>query len=187
MMMLIGPRHSSGAHDFRAPLEWRAPMKVSFQEVGSVDSWTLGPKPLCHRRPTGPHPSGLLWTPWTPTKGDSTKSSFALVFVVAQKPVEIDRLHALDGLLQLEAVTAVVGLNALLRPAAILLHELAQLSGLQRALLRCIALPSRGERLCHRRSLAFHPGQRPLHRRAFGRDLADQHDLLGAAMAAVLA
>src|SRR5579883_1217908 len=29
----------------------------------SVDSWTLGPKPLCHRHPTGPHPSGLLWTP----------------------------------------------------------------------------------------------------------------------------
>src|SRR6478736_6625892 len=78
MMMLIGPRHSSGAHDFRAPLEWRAPMKVSFRGPGSVDSWTLGPKPLCHRRPTGPHPSGLLWTPWTPAKGDSTKSNFAL-------------------------------------------------------------------------------------------------------------
>src|SRR6185312_4540436 len=29
-------------------------------------------KPLCHRHPTGPHPSGLLWTPWTPAKGDST-------------------------------------------------------------------------------------------------------------------
>src|SRR6478735_7580383 len=44
----------------------------------SVDSWTLGPKPLCHRHPTGPHPSGLLWTPWTPAKGESTKSNFAL-------------------------------------------------------------------------------------------------------------
>src|SRR5690349_15760602 len=79
MMMLIGPRHSSGAHDFRAPLEWRAPMKVFFQGRGVlVDSWTLRPKPLRHGRPTGPHPSGLLWTPWTPAKGDSTKSNFAL-------------------------------------------------------------------------------------------------------------
>src|SRR6476659_6942755 len=49
----------------------------------SVDSWTLGPKPLCHRHPTGPHPSGLLWTPWTPAKGDSTKSSFALAATLA--------------------------------------------------------------------------------------------------------
>src|SRR3954453_1697965 len=31
----------------------------------SVDSWTPGSKPLCHRHPTGPHPSGLLWTPRT--------------------------------------------------------------------------------------------------------------------------
>src|SRR5690348_9922872 len=31
----------------------------------SVDSWTPGPKPLCHRHPTGPHLSGLPWTPWT--------------------------------------------------------------------------------------------------------------------------
>ena len=53
--------------------------KVFFQGGGvSVDSWTLGPKPLCHRHPTGPHPSGLLWTPWTPAKGASTKSNFAL-------------------------------------------------------------------------------------------------------------
>src|SRR6185503_9504522 len=44
----------------------------------SVDSWTLDPKPLCHRHPTGPHPSGLLWTPWASAKGDSTKSNFAL-------------------------------------------------------------------------------------------------------------
>src|SRR6185437_12233289 len=52
--------------------------KVFFRGGISVDSWTLGPKPLCHRHPTGPHPSGLLWTPWTPAKGDSTKSNFAL-------------------------------------------------------------------------------------------------------------
>ena len=50
--------------------------KGCFQDGGrSVDSWTPGPKPLCHRRPTGPHPSGLLWTP---AKGDSTKTSVAL-------------------------------------------------------------------------------------------------------------
>ena len=50
--------------------------KVFFQGGGvSVDSWTLGPKPLCHRHPTGPHPSGLLWTP---AKGDPTKADFAL-------------------------------------------------------------------------------------------------------------
>src|SRR6185503_6629837 len=112
MMMIIGPRHSRGAHDFRAPLEWRGPMKVFFQGGESVDSWTPGLKPLCHRHPTGPHPSGLLWTPWTPAKGSSTKSNFAL---------------------------------------------------------------------------AFHPRQRPLHGGALGGDMADQHDLLGAAVAAVLA
>src|SRR6185312_8487794 len=80
MMMLIGPRHSGGAHDSRAPLEGRAPMKVCCfsRSPGSVDSWTPGPKPLCHRHPTGPHPSGLLWTPWPPARGDSTKSNFAL-------------------------------------------------------------------------------------------------------------
>src|SRR6185312_10252684 len=42
---------------------------------GSVDSWTPSPKPLCHRHPTGPHPSGLSWTP---AKGDATRSNFAL-------------------------------------------------------------------------------------------------------------
>src|SRR5215470_392627 len=40
MMMFIGPRHSSGAHDFRAPLAWRAAMKLVFQEVKS--RWTRG-------------------------------------------------------------------------------------------------------------------------------------------------
>src|ERR1700756_1980535 len=49
-----------------------------------LDSWTLGPKPLSHRHPTGPHPSGLLWTPWTPAKGESTKSNFALVARIAK-------------------------------------------------------------------------------------------------------
>src|ERR1700759_1133957 len=46
------------------PFRPRPLNKVFFQGGGiSVDSWTPGPKPLCHRRPTGPHPSGLLWTP----------------------------------------------------------------------------------------------------------------------------
>src|SRR3954471_12578820 len=44
----------------------------------SVDSWTPGPKPLCHRHPTGPHPSGLLWTPVDSRHADSTMSDFAL-------------------------------------------------------------------------------------------------------------
>src|SRR5436190_23214278 len=62
------------------PFSLRPPNKVFFQGGGvSVDSWTPGPKPLCHRHPTGPQPSGLLWTPWTPAKRDSTKSDFALV------------------------------------------------------------------------------------------------------------
>src|SRR5690242_14860089 len=56
----------------------RPPNEVFFQGGVSVDSWTLGPKPLCHRHPTGPHPSGLLWTPWTLAEGNSTNSSFAL-------------------------------------------------------------------------------------------------------------
>src|SRR3954447_4932953 len=38
--------------------------RVFFQGGGvSVDSWTPGPKCRCHRHRTGPHPSGLLWTP----------------------------------------------------------------------------------------------------------------------------
>src|SRR5215831_8176452 len=54
----------------------RLPNKVVFQRSGeSVDSWTPGLKPLCHRHPTGPHPSGLSWTP---TTGDSTRSNVAL-------------------------------------------------------------------------------------------------------------
>src|SRR6478672_9753835 len=65
MVFLIGPRHSRGAHDSRAPLEWRAPMRVVFRVGrGSPESWTLGPKALCHRHPTGPHHQwtrGLSW------------------------------------------------------------------------------------------------------------------------------
>src|SRR6185437_4067402 len=76
MMMLIGPRHASGAHDFGAPLELARSNEGDFSGGWMSDSWTPGPKRLCHRHPTGPHPSGLSWTP---AKGDSTKSNFALV------------------------------------------------------------------------------------------------------------
>src|SRR5262245_46673280 len=33
-MILIGPRHSSGAHDSRAPLEWRGPTSAFFSGRG---------------------------------------------------------------------------------------------------------------------------------------------------------
>src|SRR5690242_14016907 len=76
MTFLIGPRHSSGAHDSRTPLEVaRSHEGVFSGGAVSPDSRTLAPKPLCHRHPTGPHPSGLSWTP---AKGDPTNSNFAL-------------------------------------------------------------------------------------------------------------
>src|SRR5579883_3614583 len=64
MMMLIGPRHSSGAHNYDCATGVARSDEGCFS-VGTecVDSWTPGPKPFCHRHPTGPHPSGLLWTP----------------------------------------------------------------------------------------------------------------------------
>src|SRR6478752_5329537 len=71
LLSLLGLKSRWHRHFSPRPL-----YEVFFQGGMSVDSWTLGPKPLCHRRPTGPHPSGLLWTP---AKGDSTKSNVALV------------------------------------------------------------------------------------------------------------
>src|SRR5262245_41059645 len=65
MMMLIGPRPGT-------------PVKVFFRGGVSPESWSPGLKPLCHRHPAYPHPSGVLWSPWTPAKGDSTKGTFAL-------------------------------------------------------------------------------------------------------------
>src|SRR5262245_59415454 len=77
MMMLSGPRHSSGAHDFPAPLEWARSNEGVFSGGGvSLESWSPSAKPLCHRHPACPHPSGVLWTP---AEGDSTKRNFALV------------------------------------------------------------------------------------------------------------
>src|SRR5690242_12094700 len=73
LLSLLGLKSQWHRHFSPRPLG-----KVFFQAGVSVDSWTPGLKPLCHRHPTGPHPSGLLWTPWTPANGDSTKSNFAL-------------------------------------------------------------------------------------------------------------
>ena len=70
LLPLLGLKSRWHRHFSPRPLN-----KVFFQGGVSVDSWTPGPKPLCHRHPTGPHPSGL-W--WTPAKGDSTTSNFAL-------------------------------------------------------------------------------------------------------------
>jgi hypothetical protein len=66
----------SGAHDFRAPLEWRAPMKVFFQGAG--DRWTRG---LLARNPCaiGIQPvHSRVDSCGLPPRGDSTKSNFAL-------------------------------------------------------------------------------------------------------------
>src|SRR6185503_6470348 len=73
LLSLLGLKSRWHRHFSPRPLD-----KVFFQGWVSADSWTLGPKPLCHRHPTGPHPSGLLWTPWTPAGGNSAKSNFAL-------------------------------------------------------------------------------------------------------------
>src|SRR6478752_6399917 len=62
MIMFIGARHSNGAHDFRAPLAWRAPMSGFSRGEGVpriVDSWPKTLVPSASKRST---PSGLLWT-----------------------------------------------------------------------------------------------------------------------------
>src|SRR5690349_9922085 len=107
MMMLVGPRHCPaftcalrGAHDSDCATGVARSDEGCFSwDRESVDSWTLGLKPLCHRHPTGPHPSGL---PWTPAKGDSTKSDFALrdqrlpaVELVAL--LDAERRHVVDA------------------------------------------------------------------------------------------
>src|SRR5690348_8561483 len=76
MIFLIGPRHSSGAHDSRAPLKWRGPMKVFFQggPGGGIrgllarNPCAIGIQPV-HTRVDS---CGL------PPKGHSTNSDFAL-------------------------------------------------------------------------------------------------------------
>ena len=86
LLSLLGLKSQWRRHFSPRPLN-----KVFFQGGVSVDSWTLGLKPLCHRHPTGPHPSGLLWTPWHPAKSDSTKSNFALGFLCRRQQAAIDQ------------------------------------------------------------------------------------------------
>src|SRR5579871_6903134 len=70
LLPLLGLKSRWHRHFGRRPLN-----EVFFQGEKPGDSWTPDPKPLWHRHPTGPHPSGL-W--WTPDKGCSTKSNFGL-------------------------------------------------------------------------------------------------------------
>src|SRR3954470_24787888 len=59
LLSLLGLK--SRWHRHFSPGSW---VGVFFRGGGvSLDSWTPGPKPLCHRHPTGPRPSGLAWTP----------------------------------------------------------------------------------------------------------------------------
>src|SRR5689334_23510993 len=75
MMMLVGPRRSSGAHDFRVPLEWRGPMKCFFRGgrvAEFVDSW---PETLV---PSASNRSTPEWTLVDSRQGQFDGSSFAL-------------------------------------------------------------------------------------------------------------
>src|SRR3569833_3665211 len=73
LLSLLGLKSRWHRHCSSRPLN-----KVFFRGWVLLESWSPGPKPLCHRHPAYPHPSGLLWSPWTPAKGDPTKSNFAL-------------------------------------------------------------------------------------------------------------
>ena len=83
LLSLLGLKSRRHRHFSPRPLN-----KVFFQGGMSVDSWTPGPKPLCHRHPTGPHLSGLLRTPWTPANGDPT-SNFALGHLRLDRPGKV--------------------------------------------------------------------------------------------------
>src|SRR5579871_1426703 len=104
-------------------------MKVFFQDGKSLDSWTPCPKPLCHGHPTGPHLSGLSWTP---AKGDSTESNFTLrrlKFVNAGRGAAVERAllvgrgvlrQVLEGVPQLGVAAALlVGREVALEHAAV--------------------------------------------------------------------
>src|SRR5947209_8687929 len=74
LLPLLGLKHRWHGHFRPQPLN-----KVFFEGGGvSLDSWTPGLKPLWHRHPTGPQPSGLGWTPVYSRHGRPTRSSFAL-------------------------------------------------------------------------------------------------------------
>src|SRR5579883_416438 len=98
MTILIGPRHSRGAIRVMSATGVARSDEGCFS-VGTeaVDSWTPGPKPLCHRHPTGPHPNGLLWTP---AKGDWMKSDVALVLRLPAPHLEGGRGNARIELLR---------------------------------------------------------------------------------------
>src|ERR1700748_345376 len=110
MMMIIGPRHAGGAKDLpSARCVARSHEGVFSGGRVSLESWSPGPKPLCHRHPAYPHPSGALWTPWTPTKGCSTKTNVALERHLG---LEVEQVQALGVERQLELV---VGAHAHVR------------------------------------------------------------------------
>src|SRR3569833_2542983 len=78
MIFLIGPRHSSGAHDSRAPQEWRGTKKGIYKEggiSGFADSWPEILVPSASNRSTS---EWTLVDSVDSAKGDSTKSSVAL-------------------------------------------------------------------------------------------------------------
>src|SRR3569833_3867872 len=73
LLSLLGLKSRWQRHFSSRPLN-----KVFFRGWVLLESRRPGPKPLRHRHPAYPHPSGLLWTPWTPAKGASTKTNVAL-------------------------------------------------------------------------------------------------------------
>src|SRR3954464_9211832 len=78
----------------------RPPNKVFFGRGGgvSLDSWTPGPKPLCHRHPTGPHLSGLAWTPVDSRHGRFDEGDFALAQLFVDPPPDMGIDLGLAGL-----------------------------------------------------------------------------------------
>src|SRR5579883_3492398 len=125
MIILIGPRRSSGAiRVMSATGVARSDEGVFSVGTESVDSWTPGPKPLCHRHPTGPHPSGLLWTP---AKGEATKSNVALI--PDRRPVA-PRVGAADAQAAPRIDDDAVGVTGIFVPVAPAVQQVA--SALQR-------------------------------------------------------
>src|SRR6202012_4996042 len=57
-------------------------------------SWSPGPKPLCHRHPAYPHPSGLLWTLG---KGGATKTDVALAVLLQPGHEGLEARRPLGG------------------------------------------------------------------------------------------
>src|SRR5689334_2176029 len=112
MTTFIGARHSSGAIRVMSATGV-ARSHEGFSSVGkeSVDSWTPGPKPLCHRHPTGPHPSGFLRTPWTLRSGErrDLRQECALAGDRRKAGVGGPRVEAAGGVL------GVVGLVEIMR------------------------------------------------------------------------